>query len=116
MLGLAMLAAHVSEFQDVSGLVVLLHGELNGYILGKSNPRLAGVAVDVPLHPLDTLKTRMQSTDGCLGCCFTVPRCPFTKPVLVCQCKYLNLRFWASGGYRNLWSGQLVLQLILDRS
>ena len=29
--------------------------------------RLAGVAVDVPLHPLDTLKTRMQSTDGMLG-------------------------------------------------
>lgn len=25
---------------------------------------LAGVAVDVPLHPLDTVKTRMQATEG----------------------------------------------------
>ena len=32
------------------------------------------------------------------------------------RCKYVNLRFWASGGYRNLWSGQLVLQLILQRA
>ncbi|CAK9009339.1 unnamed protein product [Durusdinium trenchii] len=38
---------------------------------------LAGVAVDVPLHPLDTLKTRVQSREG----------------------------FWPAGGYRNLWSG-----------
>ncbi|CAJ1367255.1 unnamed protein product [Effrenium voratum] len=42
-----------------------------------SSGLLAGVAVDVPLHPLDTLKTRMQSRDG----------------------------FWRSGGYRNVWSG-----------
>lgn len=38
---------------------------------------LAGIAVDVPLHPLDTVKTRMQSTVG----------------------------FWESGGTRNLWNG-----------
>lgn len=29
--------------------------------------RLAGVAVDVPLHPLDTLKTRVQSREGPLA-------------------------------------------------
>ncbi|CAE7949842.1 slc25a26 [Symbiodinium sp. KB8] len=49
-----------------------------------SSGLLAGVAVDVPLHPLDTLKTRMQSTDG----------------------------FWASGGYRNLWSGLSAVLLV----
>lgn len=38
---------------------------------------LAGIAVDVPLHPLDTLKTRVQSREG----------------------------FWPAGGYRHLWSG-----------
>eukprot|EP00434_Breviolum_minutum_P036133 symbB.v1.2.032005.t1/scaffold3782.1/size50425/2 len=38
---------------------------------------LAGIAVDVPLHPLDTLKTRVQSREG----------------------------FWPAGGYRSLWSG-----------
>eukprot|EP00440_Ansanella_granifera_P067016 gb/GFBE01072677.1/.p1 GENE.gb/GFBE01072677.1/~~gb/GFBE01072677.1/.p1 ORF type:complete len:348 (+),score=55.87 gb/GFBE01072677.1/:1-1044(+) len=45
---------------------------------------LAGVAVDVPLHPLDTLKTRMQATNG----------------------------FWASGGYRNLWNGLSAVLIV----
>eukprot|EP00747_Dinoflagellata_sp_TGD_P170521 gnl/TRDRNA2_/TRDRNA2_202299_c0_seq1.p1 gnl/TRDRNA2_/TRDRNA2_202299_c0~~gnl/TRDRNA2_/TRDRNA2_202299_c0_seq1.p1 ORF type:complete len:272 (+),score=23.11 gnl/TRDRNA2_/TRDRNA2_202299_c0_seq1:96-911(+) len=38
---------------------------------------IAGVSVDVPLHPIDTVKTRLQAQVG----------------------------FRASGGYRNLWSG-----------
>merc|ERR1740129_536666 len=38
---------------------------------------IAGVSVDVPLHPLDTVKTRLQAQGG----------------------------FRASGGYKNLWSG-----------
>ena len=44
----------------------------NHWVLGiswltTSYPRLAGIAVDVPLHPLDTLKTRVQSREGTLG-------------------------------------------------
>merc|ERR1740129_846219 len=38
---------------------------------------IAGVSVDVPLHPLDTVKTRLKAQVG----------------------------FRASGGYKNLWSG-----------
>lgn len=38
---------------------------------------VAGIAVDVPLHPLDTIKTRLQAPEG----------------------------FAASGGFRGLWSG-----------
>ncbi|OZJ04689.1 hypothetical protein BZG36_02553 [Bifiguratus adelaidae] len=41
---------------------------------------LAGVVVDVVLHPLDTIKTRLQSSNG----------------------------FWASGGFNGLYSGLLV--------
>lgn len=40
---------------------------------------VAGTAVDVTLHPLDTLKTRLQSSAG----------------------------FWKSGGFRGVYSGIL---------
>lgn len=62
-----------------------LHNEAMTRQLGSEPPAavsfsaglLAGVAVDVPLHPVDTLKTRLQSTEG----------------------------FWELGGTRNLWNG-----------
>lgn len=45
---------------------------------------IAGLAVDIPLHPLDTIKTRMQSPSG----------------------------FGSAGGLRNLWSGLPAVVLV----
>lgn len=45
---------------------------------------MAGMCVDIPLHPLDTVKTRMQAPDG----------------------------FWSAGGFRSLWSGFSAVCLV----
>jgi solute carrier family 25 (mitochondrial S-adenosylmethionine transporter), member 26 len=45
---------------------------------------LAGMAADIPLHPLDTVKTRMQTQEG----------------------------FLAAGGFRSLWSGLSAVLIV----
>ena len=46
---------------------------------------MAGMAVDISLFPLDTIKTRLQSKQG----------------------------FWAAGGFKNIYSGKINLFTLL---
>ena len=66
---------------------------------------MAGMAVDISLFPLDTVKTRLQSKYGLPLQWF---RLSVSSPLIGPDYPHLSLvrqGFWAAGGFRNIYSG-----------